>query len=377
MLRKPRTLTPGPTTSLPAALHAQLESDIHHRGPAFAAMLARVQAGLRELFRTNQPVAILTSSGTGGLEACVANVVTDGDTVLCVNGGKFGKRWADINRAFGARVIEIGAEPGKAVRVQDVADALGAHPQARALFVQGCESATGAVHPVRALAELTRERETLLCVDAITWLGAHEVATDDWGLDLVVGASQKAMAMPPGLAFVSVSEKARKAMTGTRRYYFDLKRALEAQFQGQTSFTPAISLVCAADASLRWILETGVENLVHNARFLATVCRAAAKALHLPLFSDSPADSVTALALAQAGKVQAVLYEQFGAAVAGGQDELRGKLLRLSHLGYIDYMDTIALIAALEQALAQCGHKFEAGAGLEAAQQVYRQFAGQ
>lgn len=374
MLRKPRTLTPGPTQLLPEAAAAQLRAGMHHRSPEFAAVLGRVQQGLKEFFRTESPVAILTSSGTGGLEACVAGLVRPGDTVICVNGGKFGKRWADINRAWDANVVELAVEPGRSARLADVEAALKANPQARALFVQGCESSTGAVHPVRAMAELTRGRETLICVDAITWLGAHEVATDEWGLDLVVCASQKALAMPPGLAFVSASEKAHRALTGKRRYYFDLARELDAQAQGQMAFTPATSLVCAAEAALAWVHSVGLDDLVQNARVLAAMTRAAAKALQLPLFSEFPADSVTALKVPDASKVQAFLYEHSGATVAGGQDEWRGKLLRLSHLGYVDYMDTIALIGALEQALTRSGAKHEPGTGLQAAQQVYAQF---
>lgn len=383
MLPKNRVLTPGPTALLPEAQIAQAEASMHHRTDAFIELFQVVRKGLQQLFKTERPVITFAASGSGGLEACVSNVVQEGDKVICVNGGKFGERWLKMNQAFGANVIEIKVENGRGVPLAAVAAQLAMNPDVRAVFVQGSESSTGALHPVQQIAQLVKPMSNcLMCVDAITWIGAHDVRTDEWGLDLVVCGSQKAMAMPPGLAFVSISEKAEKLITsrkGNRRFYFDFARELKNQAKDQTAFTPAISLIAAAAASLKWILGAGVDNLVRNAHELAAMSRAAAKALGLELLSDAPSDSVTAVrvpANIDSGAVIKGLKKQFGAIIADGQDELKGKIFRLAHLGNYDYIDTMGLLAALEVVLAEAGLKFESGAGLKAAQAEYLRLKG-
>lgn len=383
MLPKNRVLTPGPTALLPEAQIAQAEASMHHRTDAFIELFQVVRKGLQQLFKTERPVITFAASGSGGLEACVSNVVQEGDKVICVNGGKFGERWLKMNQAFGANVIEIKVEHGRGVPLAAVAAQLAMNPDARAVFVQGSESSTGALHPVQQIAQLVKPMSNcLLCVDAITWIGAHDVRTDDWGLDLVVCGSQKAMAMPPGLAFVSISEKAEKMFTsrkGNRRFYFDFAREMKNQAKDQTAFTPAISLIAAAAASLKWILDAGVDKLVRNAHELASMSRAAAKALGLELLSDAPSDSVTAVRVPSSmdsGVVIKGLKKQFGAIIADGQDELKGKIFRLAHLGNYDYIDTMGLLAALEVVLAEAGLKFESGAGLKAAQAEYLRLKG-
>lgn len=383
MLPKNRVLTPGPTALLPEAQIAQAEASMHHRTDAFIELFQVVRKGLQQLFKTERPVITFASSGSGGLEACVSNVVQEGDKVICVNGGKFGERWLKMNQAFGANVIEVKVEHGRGVELETVQKALADNPDARAVFVQGSESSTGALHPVQQIAQLVKGMpDCLMCVDAITWIGAHDVRTDEWGLDLVVCGSQKAMAMPPGLAFVSISEKAEKMFTsrkGNRRFYFDFARELKNQAKDQTAFTPAISLIAAAAASLNWILGAGVDSLVRNAHELASMSRAAAKALGLELLSDAPSDSVTAVrvpASMDSGAVIKGLKKQFGAIIADGQDELKGKIFRLAHLGNYDYIDTMGLLAALEVVLAEAGLKFESGAGLKAAQAEYLRLKG-
>lgn len=383
MIPKNRVLTPGPTALLPEAQIAQAEASMHHRTDAFIELFQVVRKGLQQLFKTERPVITFAASGSGGLEACVSNVVQEGDKVICVNGGKFGERWLKMNQAFGANVIEIKVEHGRGVPLAAVAAQLAMNPDARAVFVQGSESSTGALHPVQQIAQLVKPMSNcLLCVDAITWIGAHDVRTDDWGLDLVVCGSQKAMAMPPGLAFVSISEKAEKMFTsrkGNRRFYFDFAREMKNQAKDQTAFTPAISLIAAAAASLKWILDAGVDKLVRNAHELASMSRAAAKALGLELLSDAPSDSVTAVRVPSSmdsGVVIKGLKKQFGAIIADGQDELKGKIFRLAHLGNYDYIDTMGLLAALEVVLAEAGLKFESGAGLKAAQAEYLRLKG-
>lgn len=380
MLVKNRVLTPGPTALLPAAQLAQAAADMHHRTDAFIELFRNVRAGLKEIFETERDVLVFAASGSGGLEACVSNVVREGDTVICVNGGKFGERWTKMNRAFGANVIELAVEHGQAVSAAAIEQALNDNPNARAVFVQGSESSTGTLNPVREIAELTRKREALICVDAITWIGAHEVHVDEWGLDLVVCGSQKAMAMPPGLAFVSISEKAEQAIAqgGNRRFYFDFAREKKAQAKDQTAFTPAISLIAAAAASIEWITALGVRNLARNAHVLASMSRKAAGAIGLELLSAAPADSVTAVRVPDGMSSSAMikdLKKRFGAIIADGQDHLQGRIFRLAHLGNYDYVDTMGLLAALEIVLADAGLKFESGASLKAAQAEFRRLA--
>lgn len=383
MLPKNRVLTPGPTALLPEAQIAQAQASMHHRTDAFVDLFRVVRGGLQQLFKTERPVLTYASSGSGALEACVANMIEEGDTVICVNGGKFGERWTKMNRAYGAKVVEIEVEHGRAVKVEAVQKALEDNPECRAVFVQGSESSTGTVHPAREIAELVARRDNcLMCVDAITWIGAHEVQTDAWNLDLVVCGSQKAMAMPPGLAFLSVSAKAEKMLAerkGNRRFYFDIARELKSQSKDQTAFTPAISLIAAAAASLKWILDAGVDGLVRNAGELASMSRAYAAALGLELLSDAPSDSVTAVRTPgnlDSGLVIKGLKQQFGAIIANGQDALKGKIFRLAHLGNYDYIDTMGLLAATEVVLAEAGLKFESGAGLKAAQVEYLKLKG-
>jgi aspartate aminotransferase-like enzyme len=377
MFAKNRVLTPGPTALLPEAQIAQAAASMHHRTDAFIELFRTVRSGLKQLFKTQRDVLVFAASGSGGLEACVVNAVREGDTVISVNAGKFGERWTKMNAAYGAKEIELKVEHGRAVEVSAVEKALAENPSTRAVFVQGSESSTGTVHPVREIAELVRKRDALMCVDAITWIGAHDVRVDEWGLDLVVCGSQKAMAMPPGLAFVSISEKAQRLMAGggSRRFYFDFAREQKAQAKDQTAFTPAISLIASAAASLEWILGIGVDGLVHNAGVLASMSRAAASGLGLELLSSAPSDSVTAIRMPDAIGSKVVikaLKQQFGAIIADGQDELAGKIFRLAHLGNYDYIDTIGLLGALEVVLREAGLKFEDGAGLKAAQLEYR-----
>ena len=377
MVIKPRVLTPGPTALLPEAQLAQAAASMHHRTDAFIELFKKVREGLKHFFQTKRDVLMFAASGSGGLEACVVNLVRAGDEVICVNGGKFGERWTKMNRVYGAKVTELKVENGKAVRLEDVKRALDASPKCRAVFVQGSESSTATLHPVREIAKLTRDRECAICVDAITWMGAHEVKTDDWGLDLVVCGSQKALAMPPGLAFVSISEKAEKLMQGvsTPRYYFDFAREAKAQKDFQTAFTPAISLVAACAASLQWVQSMGVDALWRNAGVLASMTRAAMTEIGLKIFSEAPSDSVTGVVAPEklgSGKIIKQMKQRHGAIIADGQDDLKNRMFRLAHLGYYDYMEALGLIGALEDVLLNLGETFEAGKAIAAAQREYR-----
>lgn len=378
MIPKPRLFTPGPTAPLPQAAQAEAAEQPHHRSEEFRALLRRVRAGLQRFFNTRCDVVLLTCSGTGGLEAVASGAIRPGRRVVCVNGGRFGARWADIARALGAQVSEVRVQPGQPVDPRAVQSALEQGP-ADAVFVQGCETSTGTLHPVREIAGLVRARpETLMCVDGITWLGAHDVKPDDWGIDLMVGASQKALSMAPGLAFVSVSEKAARALEagrGAPRYYFDLVRELRAQRELQTAFTPAVSLVSALGAALEHVEQVGLAALVSNAACFAAMTRAAMGALGLRLVSSCPADSVTAV-YTPPGLQTATLLEELqkrhGVRLGGGQDDLRNLVFRLAHLGFYDYIDATGVIAAIENVLLDSGLAATPGAALGAAQEAYR-----
>ncbi|MDC1142721.1 alanine--glyoxylate aminotransferase family protein [Planctomycetota bacterium] len=378
MFAKPRVMTPGPTALLPEAQLAQAAADMHHRTDAFVKLFNTVRTGLQKLFKTERPVLVYSCSGSGGLEACVANAITPGDKVICVNAGKFGDRWAKMNRAFGAEVIELKIEWGKAVTVEAVKETLDANPDVRAVFVQGSESSTGTVNPVVEIANIVKDMpNTLMCVDAITWIGAHDVRVDEQHLDLVVCGSQKAMAMPPGLGFVSISAKAEKLMAegkGGQRFYFDFTRELKQQAKDQTGFTPAISLIAACAESLNWIESLGADGLWQNAKKLGDASRAACKAMGLELYSSAPSDSVTAIVMPEglsSSDVIKTLKTKFGAIIANGQDDIKGKVFRLAHLGNYDYLDTMGLLAALEWALIDAGLKIEPGTAITAAQKEF------
>ncbi|MCF6228133.1 MAG: alanine--glyoxylate aminotransferase family protein [Planctomycetes bacterium] len=375
MFAKPRVMTPGPTALLPEASLAQAAADMHHRTDAFIDLFKTVRTGLQKLFKTERPVLVYSSSGSGGLEACVANAITAGDKVICVNAGKFGERWAKMNRAFGAEVIEIMVDWGKAVTVEAVQEAIDANPDVRAVFVTGSGSSTGTVNPVVESAKIVKDMpKTLMCVDAITWIGAHDVRVDEQHLDLVVCGSQKAMAMPPGLGFVSISEKAEKLIAegkGGQRFYFDFARELKSQAKDQTAFTPAISLIAACAESLKWIESLGPGGLWQNAKKLGEASRAACTAMGLEIYSSAPSDSVTAVMMPEglsSGDVIKKLKTKFGAIIANGQDDIKGKVFRLAHLGNYDYLDTMGLLAALEWALIDAGLKIEPGTAITAAQ---------
>jgi aspartate aminotransferase-like enzyme len=385
MLKKNRLFTPGPTPLLPAAQLAMAAADVHHRTAQFRDLYVRVLADLKQFVGTGNDVLVLAASGTGAMEAAVTNLTSPGDKVLVLTAGKFGERWQDLGKAFGCAVEVISAPYGETFSIDHVREKL-RESYPRALFMQATESSTGARHDVRAIANLLRGSETLLVVDAITGLGTTELDVDGWGIDVIIGGSQKALMIPPGLAYCSVSDRAwrRMEMSSTPRYYFDLRKERKAAAKGESAFTPAIALIAALGAALDHLRESGGgdlrrgrELLVANAERCAAMTRAAVEAVGLELFAPTcPASALTAIlppAGMDSGVVVKAFREQFGAVVANGQGEMKGKLFRIAHIGYYDYLDTVGVIGALEQVLARVApqHRFKLGAGLEAAQQVY------
>jgi aspartate aminotransferase-like enzyme len=378
MITKRRLFTPGPTPLHPAVQEALARPIVHHRTDEFRAVFKECRDGLKRFLHTSGDVLVLAASGTGGMEAALTNVLSPGDAMLALVAGNFGERWAAIGRAYGMDVRRLEAPWGEAVPPERVADALDRDPSVRAVFVQLSESSTGAAHDVEALARLTRGRDTLLVVDAISGAGAIRLETEAWGVDVVVVGSQKALALPPGLAFVALSARTWDRVESARapRFYFDLRRERGAQVAGESAFTPAISNVIALRAALDFVDELGgVDALVGNARVLAEATRAAAGALRLPLVAPRDhGDALTALYAPEgldSGAIVKALKSGFGSTVAGGQGALKGKILRIAHLGYYDATDILGLLATLEIVLSRLGHRFDLGAGLAAAETAY------
>ncbi len=370
-------LAPGPTPVPPEVLLAMARPVIHHRAPEFADLFAKVREDLKWVFQTGNDVLILASSGTGGMEGSVANFLSPGDKALVVNGGKFGERWGKLCKTFGVQVSDIKVEWGRAVDPQLVAEALKKDPSIKAVYVQASETSTGVAHDVRTLAKTVKGYEdTILVVDAITALGVFDIQTDAWGLDVVVSGSQKAFMLPPGLAFVSVSEKAwrlaEKAKNGA--FYFDFKKERQSQVKNQTAYTPAVSLIFGLQEVLTMLKSEGLEAVFARQAKLAQAMREGAKAAGLALFAkDSPSDALTAISAPEGVDGQAVyknLRVQYGITAAGGQDHLKGKIFRVSHMGYMDRFDVITALAAIEMVLKGLGHPIKLGSGVAKAQEL-------
>ncbi|MGZ4786946.1 MAG: pyridoxal-phosphate-dependent aminotransferase family protein [Terriglobales bacterium] len=383
MLKKNRLFTPGPTPLLPAASRAMAAADIHHRTADFRALYQRVLADLKVFVGTQNDVLLLASSGTGAMEASISNLTSPGDRVLVITAGKFGERWRDLSKAFGLQVDVVEAPYGETFSPDLVRAKLTA--ETRVVYMQATESSTGARHDVKAIAKLVQGSDTLLVVDAITGLGTTRFDVDGWGIDIIIGGSQKALMIPPGLAYLSVSERAWKRMETAKhpRYYFDLRKERKSAAKGESSFTPATSLIVAMAAAFDYIrdngkgdLAKGREQLIDNAELAAAMTREAASALGLKLFAPScPAAALTAIIPPNgldSSDIVKRFRDQFGAVVANGQGDMKGHLFRIAHLGYYDYLDTIGVIAALEQIVAElkAGH-IEFGFAVRAAQEVF------
>jgi aspartate aminotransferase-like enzyme len=384
MLHKNRLFTPGPTPLLPAAQTAMASFTAHHRTADFKALFQRVLADMKDFVGTKNDVLVLACSGTGVMEASVSNLTSPGDSVLVLTAGKFGERWTGLAKAFGCNVDVLSVPYGETFSLDEIRARV--TPAVRAVFVQATESSTGARHDIEGIAKIVREsgNETLLVVDAITGLGTTHLDVDKWGVDFIIGGSQKALMMPPGLAYCAVSDRAWKRMDATTspRYYFDLRKERKAAAKGETAYTPATSLFAALGAALDFIrnmgsgdLAKGREKLVDNAELCAQMTQAGAKALGLKLFASAPGAALTAITSPDgldSGKIVKEFRESFDAVIANGQGEMKGQLFRIAHIGYYDYLDTIGILGALEHVLARTtGKDVEYGAAVRAAQQVY------
>jgi aspartate aminotransferase-like enzyme len=384
MIRKGRLFTPGPTQLLPSAQLAMAGATMHHRTAEFRTLYSKVLADLKVFVGTRNDVVLFTASGTGAMEAAVSNLTSPGDKVLVVTAGKFGERWESLAKVYGCEVESLKGPYGQTVTAQQVREKL--KPEHKILYMQGTESSTGVRHDVEGIAKVLKGSNTLLVVDAITGLGTTHFDVDGWGVDVIIGGSQKAVMIPPGLAYSAVSDRAWHRMETSKnpRYYFDLRKERKNGAKGESSYTPSTALVAALNAALDYIREqgggdlaAGRELLINNAETAAAMTRAGAQALGLKLFAaGSPAAALTAVATpdgVDSSDIVKSFRNHFGAIVANGQGEMKGQLFRIAHLGYYDYLDTIAAVGALEQILVQMGRKVELGAGLRAAQEVYAQ----
>ena len=381
-IRKTRLLTPGPTPLYPPALHAMMGSDIHHRTEDFRNLYRATLADLKDLMGTPNDVLILVASGSGAMESAVSNLFSKGEKVIVCSAGKFGERWVEMAKAFGLEAIVLKAEYGSAVKPGEVEAALGANPDVRGVFVQASETSTGVQHDVRAMGQAIAKTDAIFVVDAITGLGTMPLDIGGWGLDVVVGGSQKAFMIPPGLAFLSISPKAwkRSETANLPHYYFDLNKERKNAALGESSWTPNTSLIIALNAALKYIKSVGMDKLIENAQLLARATRTAATELGLELFApDSPCSSVTAVKSPSgwdSGVIVKEFRNRFGAIIANGQGSMKGKIFRIAHLGYFDFADLFGVVAELELILAANGHPVRFGSGVSAVQKIYAEAAG-
>jgi aspartate aminotransferase-like enzyme len=378
-VQKYRLLAPGPVTVPERVLLAMARPVLHHRAPEFLPILEEIRENLRRLFQTSQDVLVLASSGTGAMEAAVANVVSRGDRAVVVRGGKFGERWAELCTAYGADPVCVDVEWGQAADPSVVRKAFEQYPDAKALYVQASETSTGVYHPIRELAQIVREQEDrLIVIDAISGLGVHDIPMDDWGLDIVVSGSQKSFMLPPGLSFIALSERARPAIehSTSPRYYFDLRKELNSQPGNQTAYTPAVSLLLGLRESLAMIFEEGLENVFRRHATLSRATRAAMRAIGLELFApDSPSHACTSVWVPDGVDGKSLtkrLRDEYGLTIAGGQGKIAGKIFRVGHLGYVDRFDVITAVAAIEMMLSEMGYPVKLGEGMRAASEILK-----
>ena len=375
-MRSPKLFTPGPTAVPAEVLETQARPLIHHRTEEFRRALTESMRGLQYVIETRNPVVVLTASGSGAMEATVLNLTQPGDTVIVTEVGKFSERWREIAEVFGVRVVVVRAEYGQVASPEDVERAFKENPGAGVLFTTHSETSTGALQDVEAFAKVAQRHGALIAVDAITSAGAHRVRTDEWGLDAVVGGSQKGVMIPPGLGYVSLSQRAIAKMRSGRHpvYYFDLLKAVASAEKGDTPYTPAITLVLALECALAMMRAEGIENIVARHEANGNAVRAAVKAMGLELLAKVPSNAATAVVTPgdSAGQITKHIEKRYGVKIAGGQGSLKGKIVRLGHLGYYDETDMYTLVSAFEATLNDLGLVKTFGAGVAALRSSYQ-----
>lgn len=372
---KSRIFTPGPTPLPERVKLSQAKDIIHHRTEEFSRIFKQVCQNLKYVFQTKNEVLTFAASGTGAMEAVVANLLSPGEKVLVIRGGKFGERWGEIGEAFGLKVIGMDVEWGKAPDPMQIREKMRGNSDIKAVFTQLVETSTGVRYDIESIAKVVGETSAVLVVDAISGLGAEPLFTDDWRVDVVVGGSQKALMLPPGLSFVSLSRKAWGMMDEATfpGYYWDFKKALSSLANGQTPYTPAVLLVCALRESLVLIKEEGLSAVLNRHHMFAHAVRSAALSLGLQIFGNPSSNAVTAILVPpdiEEKKLREKLQADFGIRIAGGQGKLSGKVLRIAHMGWMDRLDIIGVISALEMSLSQLGYELELGTAVRVAEEI-------
>ena len=376
-MKKVSLLAPGPTPVSPRTLLAMANPMIHHRSSTFMDMFGQVRAGLKKVFQTKNDVLVFCSSGTGAMESAVANLLSPGDKAVVVRGGKFGERWSEILSAYSCTPINIDVEWGYAVKPEQVEEQLKKDPSIKAVYVQALETSTGVEHPVKDLAQVTAKTGAVLVVDAVSALMSYSLPSDEWGLDVVVAGSQKALMLPPGLAFASIGPKALEMMKTSTcpKYYLSWKKELESQRENKGKFTSPVSMFLGLLDVLNFIDENGMQTLWAETELKSRAFKAAVKAWGLELFSKENASAGLTAVECPAGvngqDVVKWLKEKYDMYIVGGQGQAKGKIIRVAHMGYINEFDTIQVVSALEMALAGLGYSFEMGSGVAAAQTVF------
>ena len=372
-MKKTYLLTPGPTPIPESVLAVLSQPILHHRTPDFELLFKEVQTGLKTLFQTSQDVLLLACTGSGAMDAVVANLFSAKDPVIVLNAGKFGERWSKIASAYGLEVLEFKKPSGQVFSPSEVEEFVKKNSKAKAILFQGCETSTGVALPVREISTIASRAGMLSVCDAITACGVSELPMDSWGIDVLLTGSQKALMLPPGLAMVALSQKAWAATERSTlpKFYFDLKKERKSQAKCQTAWTPAITLIMGLKESLRILLSDGLPEVFRRHSVLAQATRNAVQALGLELFAgSSSSNSVTAVCvpstISDGKKIPKLMKTKHGVTIAGGQDELEGKIFRLSHFGYCGPFDVVIGIAALEMVLKELGHPVELGKGVAA-----------
>ncbi len=369
-----RLFTPGPVMVPEKALLKMAEPIFHHRTPQYEHLFADVNAKLKKFFLTEGDVFTLASSGTGAMEAAVVNILSKGDKAIAVRGGKFGERWYELCLAYGIETIPVDVEWGYAVKPEQIKKALDENTGVKAVFTTQSETSTGVLTDLKSIGEVMKNYDAALVTDAVSGLGVHELRPDEWGIDAVVSGSQKTIMLPPGLGFISISKDSwnRVERSNLPKYYWDLKKYKKSLAKNQNPFTPPVSLIVGLNETLDMILEEGLENIWRKSALVAKAMRAGIKAIGLEIFPKDPSNVLTAILLPSnidGGSLVKTLKKN-GIFPAGGQDALKGKIIRIAHIGYLDEYDVLTALSGLELSLKEVGYSFTSGDSVKAAQQV-------
>lgn len=368
---------PGPTPVPSEVLLEMAKPLIHHRTPQFSAIIGENADMLKTIFKTKNPVLTVSSSGTGAMESSIVNFLSPGDKIITLNGGKFGERFGLIGKAYGLDVVELSCEWGCDIKPADVEKALKENPDTKAVYTEYSETCTAVAFDVKGIAEVVKKTDAIMVADGITGIGALEFEMDAWGIDVALAGSQKSLMIPPGLAFIAISDKAQKMMESSTlpKFYFDLKKELKSLAKNSTTWTPAASLFIGLNVALKMMIDEGIDNVIKRHTIIANAFRKAVGVIDLELLADvpsaTPSNSVTAVMVPEGidgGKIPGLMRDKYGVTIAGGQAHLKGKIFRLGHLGYIDKSDVMIELQALEYVLDELGYKFEKGKAVATAQ---------